>query len=242
MLQSDITLPLPQDWQRNIALPMPSTNNGGGSQFPALARQNQDDIESFIRHGDDGSSAVPAMTPEAWHAINSGTNTLTPVAPVSESDSHDINSFISAIAPYAQQTAAKLGIPPENIMAHAALESGWGQHPLKHADGSNSYNLFGIKAGSQWHGPTVQSLTTEHIAGNNVKIHDQFRAYPDYQAAFNDYAALLQRNPRFQPALNSSNDAHAFGLALSRAGYSTDPAYASKLSSIARKLQGINPP
>ena len=32
------------------------------------------------------------------------------------------------------------------MLGQAALESGWGKHEIRMADGSNSYNLFGIKA------------------------------------------------------------------------------------------------
>ncbi|XLM22936.1 flagellar assembly peptidoglycan hydrolase FlgJ, partial [Chromobacterium piscinae] len=40
-------------------------------------------------------------------------------------------------------------------MAHAALESGWGKRAIRNADGSDSHNLFGIKAGGDWHGKTT---------------------------------------------------------------------------------------
>ena len=41
------------------------------------------------------------------------------------------------------------------------LESGWGRSEIKTNDGGSSYNLFGIKAGRGWNGPTVERVTTE---------------------------------------------------------------------------------
>jgi hypothetical protein len=37
------------------------------------------------------------------------------------------------------------------LVAQAALETGWGKRHIKHADGSTSHNLFGIKANG-WNG------------------------------------------------------------------------------------------
>jgi flagellar protein FlgJ len=54
--------------------------------------------------------------------------------------------------PGRKEAADKLGVAPELVSAHAALESGWGQRPLKNGDGSSTHNLFGIKAGASWHG------------------------------------------------------------------------------------------
>ncbi|UGA38276.1 hypothetical protein JOS77_31185 [Chromobacterium haemolyticum] len=41
---------------------------------------------------------------------------------------------------------------PEAVVAHAALESGWGKRAIRHPDGSNSHNLFGIKASGDGRG------------------------------------------------------------------------------------------
>ena len=45
------------------------------------------------------------------------------------------------------------GIPAAFMVAQAAHETGWGQHEIRKADGRNSHNLFGIKAGAGWKGP-----------------------------------------------------------------------------------------
>ena len=47
----------------------------------------------------------------------------------------------------ASQAEAQSGIPAAFMVAQAAHESGWGRREIRHADGSPSHNLFGIKAG-----------------------------------------------------------------------------------------------
>lgn len=149
--------------------------------------------------------------------------------------------FLQTIAPWAREAGAALGVAPELVAAHAALESGWGRRPLRDADGGDSHNLFGIKAGAGWRGDSVQSRTTEYQDGEAVKATEAFRAYPDHAAAFRDYAALLRNNPRYEEALNVGSDAQAFAQGLARGGYATDPDYAAKLGRLARQVQTRSP-
>ncbi|KAK0350290.1 Mannosyl-glycoprotein endo-beta-N-acetylglucosaminidase, partial [Friedmanniomyces endolithicus] len=147
-------------------------------------------------------------------------------------------AFLDSIAPWARQAARQLGVAPELVQAHAALESGWGQRPLRTADGASSHNLFGIKAGAGWEGAAGESTTTEYVNGAALKTRERFRAYPDAASAFQDYARVLTDNPRYRAALNTGNDAQAFAQGLARGGYATDPGYAAKLARIAASLQG----
>jgi len=145
--------------------------------------------------------------------------------------------FIAAIAPAAQAVAGELGVAPELVVAHAALESGWGRWPLRGADGRTTHNLFGIKAGEGWQGAVVRARTTEFDAGVPVKREDAFRSYADAQSAFRDYARLLIDNPRYAGALQTGDDARAFAEGLVRGGYATDPAYADKLTRVAAQIR-----
>ncbi|AVY93327.1 flagellar assembly peptidoglycan hydrolase FlgJ [Microvirgula curvata] len=148
-------------------------------------------------------------------------------APVGRED------FVQQIAPHARQAAANLGVTPNLVVAHAALESGWGKRNIRNADGSNSHNLFGIKAGGSWQGKTTDIVTTEYENGSPKKKVERFRAYDNYGEAFADYAKLLQNNPRYAGALNTGADAVSFARGLARGGYATDPAYAEKLARVA---------
>jgi flagellar protein FlgJ len=46
------------------------------------------------------------------------------------------------------------------MVGQAALETGRGRQAIRGADGADSHNLFGIKAGAGWKGRTVDILTT----------------------------------------------------------------------------------
>jgi len=108
---------------------------------------------------------------------------------------------------------------------------------MRYADGSPSYNLFGIKA-NNWTGKTIDVLTSEFENGKMIKKVEKFRAYDSYADSFKDYAKFLSENPRYQHVVYSQDPA-AFAYGLQRAGYATDPEYGSKLMRVInRVLQG----
>ncbi|MBF1164272.1 MAG: flagellar assembly peptidoglycan hydrolase FlgJ [Dechloromonas agitata] len=139
--------------------------------------------------------------------------------------------FVSRVWPHAVEASRSTGIPPQFLVAHAALESGWGRSEIRRSDGSTSHNLFGIKAGKGWSGPSVEATTTEYVDGQAQSTVERFRAYGSYDEAFRDYASLLRNNPRYGGVIGSQDGAE-FAKGLQRAGYATDPAYADKLSRI----------
>ncbi len=140
-------------------------------------------------------------------------------------------SFVDKLWPHALEASRSTGIPPHFMIAQAALETGWGKAQMKNADGSNSHNLFGVKAGKDWKGPVVEKTTTEYVGGVAQKQVARFRAYASYGEAFTDYAKQLSNNPRYAGVLGNQ-DASAFARGLQQAGYATDPMYASKLERI----------
>jgi len=132
---------------------------------------------------------------------------------------------------HALQASNATGIPARFLLGHAALESGWGKHEIRTADGGQSFNLFGIKAGRGWKGATTEVTTVEYVNGAPRKMLQKFRAYGSYAEAFQDYATLMQGNRRYAAVLKQ-NDAAGFARVCRRAGYATDPRYADKLTSI----------
>lgn len=139
--------------------------------------------------------------------------------------------FVNQVWPHAVEASRMTGIPPQFMVAQAALETGWGKRELVNADGSPSFNLFGVKASKSWAGPVAQSETTEFVNGQEVRTTASFRAYTSYAEAFQDYANLLRTNPRYG-AVIGSQDGTEFANRLQQAGYATDPQYAQKLSRI----------
>ena len=147
--------------------------------------------------------------------------------------------FVRELWPHAQRAAREIGASPDVMIAQAALETGWGQHMIRNADGSNSFNLFGIKADAGWQGARASTETVEFRDGLMRRERAWFRAYASPAESFSDYVDFLKRNPRYQEALRQAADAPAFARALSEAGYATDPDYAGKIERIrdSRHLQ-----
>lgn len=140
--------------------------------------------------------------------------------------------FIQSLWSAATEAANKMGIAPEALIAQAALETGWGKHVMHHQDGTNSHNLFGIKAHKGWGGDRVEVTTHEYMGGKAMNIRADFRSYGSYQDSFNDYVDFVHGNQRYQEALNNTGDAHRYFEELQKAGYATDPNYAKKIQRI----------
>jgi flagellar protein FlgJ len=149
--------------------------------------------------------------------------------------------FIEKMAPHANSAARETGVPARFILGQAALESGWGAREIRGADGRNSFNLFGIKAGRNWNGPVLETATTEYVNGVARRSVERFRAYGSYAEAFADYGGLLKGNPRYAAVLAAARDAGSFAAGMQRAGYATDPRYAEKLTQVinSANLRGI---
>ena len=150
--------------------------------------------------------------------------------------------FVRQLWPHAEAAGRALGVSPATIVSHAALETGWGRSLPQQADGRTSYNLFGIKAGSNWQGASAPASTLEFRGGAMVRSREQFRAYDSIGAGLADYARLLGDSPRYAAARNTGSDVDAFAGALQRAGYATDPQYADKLRAVAAQVNSMLAP
>jgi flagellar rod assembly protein/muramidase FlgJ len=139
-------------------------------------------------------------------------------------------NFVKQHQDAASQIEKTSGIPAAFMLGQAGHETGWGKSEIKGKGGTPSYNLFGIKATSQWKGPVAEVTTTEYINGAPEKRIARFRAYGSYQEAFADYAKLIGNSPRYAKARQQTDSAYAYASGLQKAGYATDPQYALKLS------------
>lgn len=149
------------------------------------------------------------------------------------------SDFIRTMWPHAQQAAQELGVDPHALLAQAALETGWGKSVPCNAAGECSFNLFGIKAGSQWSGATVNVPTLEFEQGVAVRKVERFRSYDSPADSFRDYARLIRSNPRYEDALGAGSNIASFASALQQGGYATDPDYARKLVAVANELRQV---
>ena len=158
-----------------------------------------------------------------------------PLAPAKKAFSSQ-DEFVATMLPMAKAAAARIGVDPKYLVAQAALETGWGKSVMRAEDGSSSHNLFGIKAGQSWQGGQARAITSEFRDGAMVKETAQFRSYNSYQDSFHDLVTLLQSNDRYKEVVKSADNPEQFVRELQKAGYATDPDYASKISQIAKTM------
>jgi len=222
-----------------------SMTSGSGM---GLARVLQQQISKLANLPDDGQTVLPNslvtgvmpmpsrvlrayMNAQGVQASGTGTDLMNQsVAPAGA------KSFVQQMMPQATKAAGQLGVAPEVLVAHAALESGWGRRAIHNPDGTDSHNLFGIKAGADWQGARTQVMTTEYVNGVAQKKADSFRSYGSYQEAFADYANVLSSSPRYHNVLNQGRNIQGFAQGLQSGGYATDPRYARKLIDVMSSL------
>jgi flagellar protein FlgJ len=141
-------------------------------------------------------------------------------------------AFVQQLLPAAQKAAKELGLEPMALLAQAALETGWGKKIFRAADGSQSNNLFGIKASAGWSGPIAVVDTLEYRQGSAQREKAKFRVYQNAEQSMQDYVSFIKNNPRYQQALTQTADAKSYFRQLQAAGYATDPNYAQKLTAV----------
>lgn len=244
---------------QSFAAPLPSGAvapgawSQAGAAYTPLGHEVTRDVQQFIAQGGSASAAALQSPQAQWLAMQaikqretadknseakaeSGVAESGAVSGGTSALPAQQQAFLARIAPWAQQAARRLGVSVRSVMAHAALESGWGQRPVRDAEGADSLNLFGIKAHAGWSGPRTQALTTEFENGQPVQQSQDFRQYTGLDETFADYVRLLESSPRYRAALHTGNDVQAFAQALADGGYATDPQYAQKLLRVSRSI------
>ena len=196
------------------AAPAPSQSE------PALAWQPLRALQGVARNQPSSAEAIAQAAPAS-------------PGPTRFSSSEE---FVQAMLPMAEKAAARLGVDPHYLVAQAALETGWGKSIIKRPDGSNSHNLFGIKAHGGWQGESASVMTHEYRDGVKGQERASFRSYASFEQSFDDYVNFLEGNGRYKQALARTENPDTFFRELQQAGYATDPQYANKVSQIARKL------
>jgi peptidoglycan hydrolase FlgJ len=153
-------------------------------------------------------------------------------APPKAAAVHSPAEFVHRMMPPIRRIAAVLGVDPMGILAQAALETGWGQRMPRHADGSSSHNMFGVKAGDEWTGSRASADSMEVANGVATPRRTTFRAYDSIEDSVNDFASLLKSSPRYRDVIAAGGSAEAYIASMGKSGYATDPEYANKLNEI----------
>jgi hypothetical protein len=115
---------------------------GSGGSFGSVFRQVQGEVARFIEQG--GGSAT-TLNPQgrAYLEQSQPVNVLGSINQGGEIGEVQ-QQFLASIKPWTEETGARLGVAPEIVAAHAALESGWGQRPLRQVRERGPYALRGI--------------------------------------------------------------------------------------------------
>ncbi len=155
--------------------------------------------------------------------------TLYEAKPVVEKD-----MFLDFASNLASESWEKTGMSAAMQTAQAILETGWGQSvPVDKYNGKFSNNLFGIKGtGSKGY---VTSNTWEVYNGVEYRVDDEFRAYSDVREGWEDHKNFLLERARYRPFTEVMYDSTLGAWAIKRAGYATDPVYATKLINIIKR-------
>lgn len=161
--------------------------------------------------------------------------------------------FVKTYLPFAKETESKTGISAIAILAQAALESGW-------ATAAVGNMFFGVKDTDGVNGNEQLLTTTEYSRRADIKfpvvisvtpvirngqkwfkykIKDYFRKYNTPEESFTDHANFFVRNKRYAAALAVKSDPYKFIDEISKAGYATDPQYATSLKAIAKTIEAI---
>ncbi len=223
---------------------VPNTAQGQGAAAHATTLKNRIAVSSAVaaakKAGSQGNgdwTIGPEYTAQADAYVRS--RVQTPLAP-GKAAFASADEFVATMLPLAKDAAARIGVDPTVLVAQAALETGWGKSIMRQSDGSSSHNLFGIKAQGGWQGPEARAITSEFRDGKMVKETADFRSYDSYASSFHDLVSFLQNNNRYQATLKSADNPEQFVRELQRAGYATDPDYASKISQIAKQMKSYH--
>ena len=136
-------------------------------------------------------------------------------------DERKYEEWIELFGPVAQQDYSNTGVFASVTMAQVMYEAGWGCSDIKN-------NIFGIKC--HGYSDCTMADTQEVYSGKRVSIKDSFRVYPSLAASIEDHSKFLLENPVYtESGVFSAKNYKEQIYALKKAGYATEPTYATRL-------------
>lgn len=141
-------------------------------------------------------------------------------------------SFLNSIKDGAEETFKQYNIFPSVTMAQAILESRWGQSDKA----VKCNNVFGIKAGVNWTGPTMELPTKEYVNGKYIDTTALWRVYSNIGDSIMDHGVFLQKSNYVNSGVLTASNYVEQSNALYKGGYATDPLYAQKICSTINRL------
>ena len=135
-------------------------------------------------------------------------------------------AYIEQYSALAVMEMQRTGVPASITLAQGMLESGAGTSPLA----TKAHNHFGLKCHSDWKGEKFfyDDETPDECFRVYPTVEDSYRAHSDFLRGRERYKALFELDP---------TDYKGWARGLRRAGYATDPGYATKLINLIEDFQ-----
>jgi LysM repeat protein len=148
--------------------------------------------------------------------------------PLATAPSGDVSasSYISKYKDLAISEMKRTGVPASITLAQGMLESDYGRSSLARLGN----NHFGIKCHGDWNGQTIRQ--------HDDRRNECFRKYSSSEASFYDHSDFLKSGSRYRFLFDlDPMDYKAWAHGLKKAGYATNPEYATLLI---RKIEENN--
>lgn len=163
--------------------------------------------------------------------------------------------YVNKFYPGAKRSQDKTGISAIAVLAQGAVESAWG-------DVAPGNMIFGVKDTDGINGNEQLLITTEYSRSANAKfnhvisitpvirkgqkwfkyrIKDYFRKFNTIEDCFVHHSLFFLKNPRYAKALTVKDNPYKFISEIAKAGYATDPNYASLLTEVAKSIEKLIP-
>ena len=135
-------------------------------------------------------------------------------------------AYIDQYASLAVREMQRTGVPASITLAQGMLESGAGLSPLA----VQAHNHFGLKCHNDWKG--------EKFFYDDETPDECFRVYPTVEDSYRAHSDFLRGRERYKDLFDlDPTDYKGWARGLRRAGYATDPGYATKLINIIEDFQ-----
>ncbi|MEZ5089586.1 MAG: glucosaminidase domain-containing protein [Micropruina sp.] len=146
----------------------------------------------------------------------------------------DYQRYIARAAEAAKASKKLYGVPRAVTIAQSILESGWGRSGLS----AKQEQL--LRHQMQRPGqPLSAGLRLAEVVrvreGKKKKYVSRFRIYSSMERSFLDHGRLLNRADRYNAAFRYTKDPDRFIREVHKAGYATDPKYATSVINLMRK-------
>jgi LysM repeat protein len=134
--------------------------------------------------------------------------------------------YISLYKELAVVNMKEKGVPASITLAQAMFESDYGNSPLAR----NANNHFGIKCHNTWNGETYHQ--------DDDARDECFRKYENPLLSFEDHSDFLKSRDRYSTLFElQASDYKGWAHGLKKAGYATNPQYATRLIDIIERYQ-----